>query len=361
MVNKLVCGLVLCTALFVSCKDNPKIPEKPSNTKSVEAQRLLQFMKDNTGVKMLSGASATVNWNLNESEWVYKHTGKYPAINGFDYLHDQYSMPGGWIDYGNLSPATTWVDNNGVVAAMWHWAMLKNDGSSHTCSPGTEPDKTSFRPSAVMDPNSEDYKILLEGIDRIAAWMKPLKYLKIPILWRPLHEAQGNWRENAKEEWRKAWFWWGIDGPEVFVRLWRMMYDRMVNYHGLTNLIWVFTAGDSLRWYPGDEYVDIVSYDFYNSSMDDMINTYNFMKKTYPGKLMAISECGNIPKLSEQWKNGLYWNYFMPWWDNERTKDPNSQEFNSREHENFNIEMWEDALSCEFMLTRDELPSFRDN
>lgn len=332
-----------------------------SSNRSIEATRLLDFLRENTGVKMLSGVSACINWNQFEAMWVYKHTGRYPVLNNFDFIHDVYSSPGGWIDYSNPLPATSWADENGVVGAMWHWGQQANNGYDITCTPGPDQNQTSFSPSDIFDPESDGYKKMISDIDRVANFMKPLANQHIPILWRPLHEAQGNWKEATNGAgWQKAWFWWGIDGPEACVEIWKVMYDRMVNYHGLANLIWVYNSGDSMRWYPGDEYVDVVGYDFYNSSMDDMEYWYNFMKEHYPGKLLAICECGNIPKLSEQWERGLHWNYFMPWWDNGRTGDPSSAEFDSTAHNNADIEYWQDAWSCPFMLSRDQMPSFRD-
>lgn len=330
-------------------------------TRSPEAEKLLKYMRDNVGVKMLSGVSACINWNQNEALWVQKHTGKYPALNGFDFIHHVYSSPGGWIDYDNITPAKSWADNKGVVAAMWHWGMRTNDNSTFTCTPGTAPGETSFSPNDIFYPESDGYKQMIHDIDQVAEWMKPLADLRIPILWRPLHEAQGNWNEQyGGTSWYKAWFWWGIDGPEACAELWRVMYKRMVEYHGLDNLIWVYNTGDSMRWFPGDEYVDIVGYDFYNQSMDSMKRIYDMMKRMFPTKLLAVSEFGNMPKISEQWAEGMYWCYFMPWWDNARTQDINSDAFNSREHNNANIEWWEDALKCDFIVTRDELPSFRN-
>ena len=330
-------------------------------TRSPEAERLLKYMRDNVGVKMLSGVSACINWNQNEALWVQKHTGKYPAINGFDFIHHVYSSPGGWIDYDNITPAKSWADNNGVVAAMWHWGMKTNDGSTFTCTPGGAPGETSFSHSDIFYPESEGYKQMIHDIDEVAEWMKPIAELRIPILWRPLHEAQGNWNEQyGGTSWYKAWFWWGIDGPEACAELWRVMYKRMVEYHGLDNLIWVYNTGDSMKWFPGDEYVDIVAYDFYNQSMDGMKRIYDMMKRMFPTKLLAVSEFGNMPKISEQWKEGMHWCYFMPWWDNARTQDMNNEAFQSRDHNNANIDWWEDALKCDFIITRDELPSFRN-
>lgn len=333
--------------------------QEGSDKHSPEALRLLEYMRENTGSKMLSGVCACINWNQNEAMWVYKHTGKYPAINNFDFIHYEYSSPGGWIDYSNSAPAISWAENNGVVSAMWHWNQRANNGYDSSCTPGSAPDQTSFSPSDIFDPDSEGYRKMINDIDIIAGWMKPLADAGIPILWRPLHEAQGNWDENLKDEWRKAWFWWGIDGPEACVEIWKVMYDRMVNHHGLTNLIWVCNIGSSKLWYPGDEYVDIVGFDFYNSTMDDMAYWYEYMEANYPTKLRAICECGNIPKISEQWERGLFWNYFTPWWDNAITQDVGTDSFNSTEHSSCSIDWWNDALGCDFMLTRDMLPSFR--
>lgn len=328
--------------------------------RSIEAQNLLTYLEDNVGQKILTGTHACVNYNTNEADWVYKHTGKYPAINTIDFIHDIYSSSGGWINYANATLWRNWTNKRGIMSAMWHWNMPTNDGTSYTCTPGTGEGETSFRPSAIFCPTSEDYKTMISRIDQIANWLKPIARAKLPVLWRPLHEAQGNWTEaNPGTSWHKAWFWWGIDGPEAFKELWRVMYDRMVNYHGLTNLIWIYTAGDSKRWYPGDEYVDIVAYDFYNKNLTEMHQWYDFFHENFPGKLYAISEFGNIPKVSEFWADGQYWSFLIPWYDYDRTNKPSDEAFNSTDHGNANIEYWLDALEQDYVITRDELPSFK--
>lgn len=328
--------------------------------RSQEAQNLLTYLEENVGKKILTGTHACVNYNTNEADWVFKHTGKYPAINTIDYIHDIYSSSGGWINYASPAVWRGWVSKGGIMSAMWHWGMPTNDGTSHTCTPGSEDGQTSFHPSAIFSPTSEGYKAMVDRIDQVAKWLKPLKNAKIPVLWRPLHEAQGNWTEaNPGTSWHKAWFWWGIDGPEAFKELWRVMYDRMVNYHGLTNLIWIYNSGDSKKWYPGDEYVDVVAFDFYNKSLSEMRWWYNFFHENFPDKLYAISEFGSIPKVSEFWNDGQYWSFLIPWYDYDRTNKPSDDAFNSTDHNNANIDYWNDALGLDCVITRDELPSFR--
>ncbi len=47
----------------------------------------------------------------------------------------------------------------------------------------------------------------------------------------------------------------------------------------------------------------------------------------------------------------------IPWWDSARTSDPNSEAFNSTDHGNANVGYWQDALSQDCCITRDELSS----
>ncbi len=327
------------------------------SNRSREAQNLLSYLEENVGQKILTGTHACVNYNINEAKWVFKHTRKYPAINTFDFIHDIHSSSNGWINYASNTIWQNWANAGGIVSAMWHWNMLTNDSTDWTCTPGSEPKQTSFRPSGIFSPNSDDYKTMIARIDQVAMWLKSTKTAKVPVLWRPLHEAQGNWTEaNPGTDWHKAWFWWGADGPEAFVELWRVMYDRMVNYHGLTNLIWIFNAGDSKRWYPGDEYVDIVAYDFYNKNLSEMHWWYDYFHENYPGKLYAISEFGSIPKLSQLWEDGQHWSFLIPWYDYDRTNKTSSDAFNSTDHNNANIDWWNDALEQDCAITRDELP-----
>ncbi len=84
---------------------------------------------------------------------------------------------------------------------------------------------------------------------------------------------------------------------------------------------------------------------------------YEFFQTNFLGKLYAISEFGNIPRLSEFWADGQHWNFMIPWWDSARTSDPNSEAFNSTGHGNANVGYWQDALSQDCCITRDELSS----
>ena len=317
---------------------------------SPEAENLLQYLKEIEGEKTLSGTTANVNWNINEAKWVYKHTGKWPALNFFDFIHLPFS-PANWIDYSNVTEVVNWHRNGGIVGCMWHWNMPTNDGQDWTCTPGSGEKQTSFDVRKIFDTESTEYKQMMNDIDKVASTLKKLNQRKIPVLWRPLHEAGG------------MWFWWGLDA-NACNELWRVMYDRLTNYHGLNNLIWVWTSAaawnrpysEGYKWYPGDEYVDIVGIDIYNNnSASNIFSTcYKMLRKKSPDKLIALTECGNLAPIGQQWKAGARWLFFAPWYDYERTNNISSEAFKSTDHASCNVEWWNEAFSHDYVLTRDD-------
>ena len=96
----------------------------PSATSST--QKLFTYLVDNYETKTLSAMMADVAWNYDMSTRVYEWTGRYPAINCFDYGHHAWSVAGAnWINYGDITPVKEWSDAGGVVSLMWHWNVPK--------------------------------------------------------------------------------------------------------------------------------------------------------------------------------------------------------------------------------------------
>lgn len=319
--------------------------------RSREAVNLMDYLRKIEGKRILSATMAHVSWNTNEAEWVYSKTGYYPAINCVDYIHLYASKPGGWIDYSQIQFLEDWWSHKGIVSAMWHWVVPSNDGQTYTYSPGDQPDQTGFDIKKINDPSSAEYARMMADIDKVADYLLLLKEKNIPVIWRPLHEAGG------------GWFWWGKDA-EACKKLWRVMYDRFEE-KGLNNLIWVWTLAvawqqdltEGIKWYPGDEYVDVVGIDMYNvSDASQSQATYSFMKKVWPDKQIVLSECGNVPLIKEQWKAGAHWLWFMPWYDYTRTNDPQSTDFKENRHSHAEAIWWKATMSYKRVVTRDELP-----
>ena len=136
---------------------------------------------------------------------------------------------------------------------MWHWGAPVGlyDTEEHPWYSGFYTDATDFNiADALSDTTNANYTLLMQDIDSIAAELSKLQSAGAPVVFRPLHEAEG------------GWFWWGAQGPEPCKELYRILYDRLTNMHELNNLIWLWNSIDP-EWYPGDDVVDMVSSDVY--------------------------------------------------------------------------------------------------
>ena len=351
--------LLICASCHAQNTPEPTQPTvsytlcNPNAT--AETQQLWGVLCAQYGKKALSGVVANIDWNTREAENVYQWTGKYPALNVFDFINIHASKdvnPQGWLDYSDMTPVTDWYNAGGVVGCMWHWQVPANNGTNMTCSPGTDPGQTSFDPSKVNDPNSDEYKRMVKDIDQVAGYLKKMQKLGIPVIWRPLHEAAGN---STEFKGGKAWFWWGAQGPAVYKQLWRFMYDRLVNYHKLNNLIWVWTSQiKDDEWYPGTDVVDVVGRDNYYALQYPLAKEYKTLSETYPDKLITLAECGNgddvdMSLWSDIWAEGSRWSWFMTWYDY------NYNNGTSDEHQFAGPAWWNNAFSCGFVLTRDDV------
>jgi len=338
--------LYLCVLLllFCACKhdnDTDKAPDGSVSRFSInsslvtpapayEANAVYQFMKDNYGKKVLSGVM-TLN-SFDETNWLKANTGKEPAIMGLDFMHCNRGY--NWYDEKQtVKDAKVWWDKKGIPVLCWHW----RDPSRLTES--FYSNETSFDISKIDDPGSAQYKAMVADIDYISGLLKELQDLQVPVIWRPLHEAAG------------GWFWWGTKGPEPCKKLYRLMFDRMVNVHGLKNLIWVWTREpNDDAWYPGDEYVDIVGRDIYKQGDHSAQRAeFSLMNSLYKSrKMVTISECGSFPDPDNLINDAAAWSWFMPWYgDFVRSSTHNS------------ADLWKKAFASSYVITLDEMPSLK--
>jgi len=297
---------------------------------SDEVVKLYNFLYDNYGQKIISGVMTL--GSMDEVNWLKTNTGKEPALVGLDFMH----CNRGYSWYNDLEPgndAQKYYNRNGIPAMCWHW----RDPSRKTEAFYTK--DTSFDISKIFDETSDEYKAMLSDIDYTAGLLKKLQDNKIAVIWRPLHEAAG------------GWFWWGAKGAAPCKKLYQVMFDRMVNYHGLHNLIWVWTREpNDDAWYPGDAYVDIVGRDIYKTGdHGSQLSEFTSMTARYGGKKMVtISECGSFPDADNLVKDGASWSYFMPWYGDFVRKST----YNS-------LDLWKKTFASDYVITLDEMPNLR--
>lgn len=297
---------------------------------STEAIALYDFLIDNYTRKIISGVM-TLN-SMDESEWLKEQTGKEPALLGIDFMHSGR----GYDWYNDLTPAIdaqTWYERNGIPALMWHWRDPSKKTEAFYAA------DTQFDLSKILDETSPEFDSLISDIDYVSGIIKILQDKNIPVIWRPLHEAAG------------GWFWWGSKGPEPCKRLFQLMYDRMVNHHGLNNLIWVWTREpNDDAWYPGDEYVDIIGRDIYKTGDHDAQELeFNHMNSIYGGsKLLSLSETGSFPDPDKLIEREAAWSWFMPWYG----------QFVRNEYYN-TLQLWQKTMNHEYVITLDEMPDLK--
>ncbi len=305
-----------------------KVPVTPDPTD--HAAKLYKFLYDNYGRKIISGAM-TLN-SMDEINWLKLNTGKQPALIGLDFMH----CGRGYSWYNDEQPiidAKNYYAKNGIPAFTWHW----RDPSRKTEAFYTK--DTDFDISKINDESSPEYKAIIQDIDYISGLLKKLQDEGVPALFRPLHEASG------------GWFWWGAKGPEPCKKLYRLIYDRMVNHNGLKNLIWVWTSqqNDTI-WYPGDDVVDILGRDIYkDGDHSSQKLEFNQLNKDVNGKKMiTLSECGSFPDPDELVQDEVPWSYFMPWYGN-FIRD---SKYNS-------LDLWKKAFDHDYVITLDEMPDLK--
>ncbi len=251
----------------------------------------------------------TGQYETNEAAYIRSLSGRRPAILGFDFIDYSPSRAAYGARPSFPAEAGVALEQPGFIATIsWHWNAPTNllNTAEQPWWSGFYTRATTFDVAAALaSTNSAEYALLLRDIDVIAAQLKKFADANVPVLWRPLHEADG------------AWFWWGAKGPEPFKALWRLLYQRLTGWHGLHNLIWVLSSPDP-AWYPGDDVVDIFGVDQYPADPGDALaSIWGELKTRFDGKkILALTEFGGVPDLERMQRLGVWWSYFVAWTGN---------------------------------------------
>lgn len=346
-----------------------KTPVTTGATKS--AQKLYAFLAENFGKKVISGvmtgdmdsysigAAATTHPDMKD---VYNRSGKYTALVGVDFMNAvgksvQQNNPEDWnVMYTRkgVSIAKSMWQLGGIPAFTWHWRdPSKTNNAFYATQKAAEgqnpPEWTTFRIKNAMKPGTTEwytgssaYKSLIADLDVIAKYFLELQDAGVAAIFRPLHEAGGNW------------FWWseGTTGEE-YAALYRLVYDHLVKDKGVKNLIWVFNPERSLdkSWDPGAEYYDVIAVDIYNGDHDYSSNGSvfaNFKEKWGTNKIFALSENGPIPDILEMSTDHALWSWWMPWYGTWSGKWIGQTE-NS---------VWKRNMESARVITLDEMPGW---
>lgn len=260
-------------------------PVNPNTTK--EARELLERLYTTVdNGQIISGLHhnqlqmPNYRFDLNR---IQEASGKEPLIWGGDVAWDAAKV---------VEMATEQYHNGHIITLMWHAARPFDRGIVNF-KKQTQGKFTDEQWEELVTEGSKMHQMWIAQVDSISQYLKELQNRNIPVIWRPLHEMNGEW------------FWWGNrPGPMGYQKLWKMLYERMTNYHHLNNLIWVWNAnavretpGDrAMRlddYFPGTDCVDVLATDVYHRDWrqchhDDLV-------KLADGKLVALGELGSLP------------------------------------------------------------------
>lgn len=292
----------------------------PNATK--EARIVHNFVRDMRGRYILSGQqeSTWVDTPDYEINYVKSVSNRLPAIRGLDYINEDFD--------GVTERSIEWWNKGGIVSTCWHWGSPP-DGVGYESSQGE------IDLDEALTEGTDLYNGMIAQMDRVAEELKKLQEANVPVLWRPFHEFDG------------AWFWWGKGGPEKFIQLWKLMYDRYTHHHKLNNLVWVlgYSHRNYPGWYPGDEYVDISGADNYaEGSQIDMYNKIvEYVGEDIP---LAYHENGPIPHPDDLIKDGAKWVWFLTW-HTLHIKEQNTPEYVN------------EVYNHDYVVNLDRLPDFK--
>ena len=199
-----------------------------------------------------------IGWKNNGKMYksdVQEVAGTYPAIYGFEIGHIELESENN-LDTVNFILIKKLIrkahKSGGIITISWHLDNpLSNKSSWDTTATVTQ-----ILRGGVLHNKYKDW------LKKVASFMKGLKGFmgpQIPIVFRPFHEMNGDW------------FWWGKESctEEEYKRLWRETVHILKDEYNVHNLLYVYapntlnTEEEFLKYYPGDEYVDILGIDIY--------------------------------------------------------------------------------------------------
>lgn len=228
-------------------------------------------------------------------EQIFTIAQRFPAIVCCDFSAIHTS------DYSDIDLLKSHYLSGGIVAFGWQWLTPAQENDL----PVTYSADSGFCIKRALNYTTWEARFVESDIDRVAACLKQFRESGIPVVFSPMIAAQRHW--------------WGQHEAVYFRELWKLLYDRLVVKHELNNLIWVWTTDTDnmteeqiLEWYPGDEYVDIVTIAPAGEDTRSLIDTFLLLNGAFEGtKMLAVADCVAVPNPEECYANGDTWLYFI--------------------------------------------------
>ena len=360
-------------AYFESREVDPTKPVSENAQTNEKTMEVWNYLRSVYGKQVITCQQMMGN-ECYEDLVFYNATNDLTAMKGYDFIF----CTGSYHSDDMIDEAIEWSkESGGLCAFTWHWNVPKDIDNPEGGYAFYTSEITNFSQVNAVTPGTKEYETVIHDIDLIATKIQRMESEGVTILFRPLHEASG------------AWFWWGLQGRdsatnEVFQKLWYMIYDRLENYHKLTNIIWVWNgqnphtaihpnafdiegidryydqediSAEALSTYYEKCYGELAGYDKYCAELAGMEST---------GKMMALTECGYIPDPEGIKAANTIWLYYMVWNGDfiYETDDAGKAmvDLNGTPHPNpkkgITNEMLAEYFSNDLYITHNKLPEF---
>ena len=275
-------------------------------------EKMLSFSSRGIMIGHQDDLAYGIGWKYPDGQSdVFRVTGDYPALFGWDLGHleidSEYNLDS--VSFSDMRKfAKTVHELGGINQYSWHCNNPLTGGSSwDTSNPATV--------KSIL-PGGEKHLYYISWLDKVAEFLLSLRDNEerpIPVLFRPFHELGGDW------------FWWGQTycSSDEFKELYRFTIDYLLKSKDVHNIIVVYSNADTfnscesfLDRYPGDNYVDIIGFDIYQSSKtsndafsEGLRKQLSILKKASlsTGKLPAITEMGYEQIPYPRWWTEVLW------------------------------------------------------
>jgi mannan endo-1,4-beta-mannosidase len=282
---------------------------------SPEARALLKYIQGLSGTYILSGQHNFPATGERNTRFAADYIGKTPVVWSQDFGFAAEGDKDSYLSRPDIVQEAIRQHKKGAIITLcWH------------AVPPTAEEPVTFQPLPGADPGAplasvqgrltdkQFMDILTPGttlnrqwekqVDEVARYLRQLQEAKVPVLWRPYHEMNGDW------------FWWGgrHEGKYTTVALYRQIFNRLVKHHKLNNLIWIWSVDrpsqpgrEFVKYYPGADYLDILAIDIYGNDFNKAY--YNGLLALSEGKPVTLGEVGNppSPEILEEQPNWVYW------------------------------------------------------
>lgn len=317
-----ISGIILTTICLVWLPGCTSVSHETTSIRPVtphaapETVALLKYIQALSGQHTLTGQHNYPSTKDASTQQAARVWGKTPAVFGMDF---GFAAPGdkdsAFVRQEIVEECKRQYALGSIVTLCWHAAPPTADEPvTFLPQPGTAANRlhsvqgklTAQQWEDLLTPGTALNQHWCAQVDVISGYLKQLQQARVPILWRPYHEMNGDW------------FWWGgRTGPRGTAQLYRQLFDRLVKLHKLNNLVWIWNVDrpstpqrQFADFCPGPEYFDIAALDVYRSDFQQ--SYYEGLLKLASGKPVALAEVGPQPS-PEVLEQQPLWTWWMTW------------------------------------------------